>query len=111
MKLPNHTQALVAESKITDYLLSLTHPRGQHKARFFMRFGFSPVAWQVLADALRQHAADHEVVRVDDTPFGTLYVIEGALLTPDGRAPMIRTVWFIEHGEDTPRLTTAYPLK
>jgi hypothetical protein len=65
----------------------------------------------VLADALRQHAADHEVVRVEDTPIGTLYVIEGVLLTPDGRAPMIRTVWFIEHGEDTPRLTTAYPLK
>ncbi|NJN66584.1 MAG: hypothetical protein HC884_07640 [Chloroflexaceae bacterium] len=92
MKLPNYSQALIAESKITDYLLSLTHLRGQSKARFFLRFGFSPSAWQVLADALWQHAATHEVVQVEPTPIGTLYVIEGTLVAPDGRAPLIRTV-------------------
>jgi hypothetical protein len=60
---------------------------------------------------LRQHAATHEVAQVEPTPIGTLYVIEGALVAPDGRAPLIRTVWFVEHGQDIPRLTTAYPLK
>jgi hypothetical protein len=59
MKLPNHTQALVAESKITDYLLSLTHSRGQSKARFFLRSRLFPIrvagSGRCLA-AARRHA-------------------------------------------------------
>ena len=31
--------------------------------------------------------------------------------TPDGRAPRLRSVWFIETGADTPRFVTAYPLR
>jgi hypothetical protein len=30
--------------------------------------------------------------------------------TPDGRKPVVRSVWFIEHGSQTPRFVTAYPL-
>jgi hypothetical protein len=29
---------------------------------------------------------------------------------PDGRTPTIRSVWFIETGEEVPRFVTAYPL-
>jgi hypothetical protein len=45
------------------------------------------------------------------SPFGTRYVIEGIISTPDGRAPFIRAVWFIETGEQIPRFVTAYPLQ
>lgn len=83
----------------------------QSKARFFMSFGFTPAAWQELADALLTHAADNEVASTEDTAFGTMYVIDGPLLTPDGRAPMIRSVWFLETGQAVPRLATAHPLK
>jgi hypothetical protein len=41
MKLRNYEQAVVSESKITEYLLSDTHPEGKEKAAFFERFGFS----------------------------------------------------------------------
>jgi hypothetical protein len=60
---------------------------------------------------LRQHAGDHEVAKVESSPFGTRYVVDGALAAPDGRAPVIRSVWFLETGQETPRFVTAYPLE
>jgi len=109
MKLPEYASAMVPESKIVDYLLSFSHPDGRGKALFFSRFGFAVAQWQVLADALRQHAAAHSVVTVDQTAFGTRYVIEGPVTAPNGRTPSIRVVWFIASGEAIPRLVTAYP--
>jgi tripartite-type tricarboxylate transporter receptor subunit TctC len=40
-------------SKITGYLLSLSHPDDRTKAAFFMRFGFSAERWEELAEAPR----------------------------------------------------------
>lgn len=111
MKLPNYEDAVVPERKITAYLLSLTHRDGRSKAAFFIRFGFLVDDWELLANALRRHAADHEVVEVEATPFGTSYTVEGPLITPDGRSAQVRVVWFIETGEHIPRLVTAYPWK
>jgi hypothetical protein len=110
LKLPNHDKSTVPPTKITDYLLSLSHHDGRGKARFFASFGFSPRSWETLVEALRRHAAEHEVTRIESSPFGTRYVIEGTMFTPDGRAPLMRTVWFIETGEQIPRFVTAYPL-
>jgi hypothetical protein len=109
--LPNREQAVIPPRKITDYLLSRLHPDGAAKAIFFLRFGFTPDAWGVLADALRQHAEENEVVETQQTLYGTLYVVEGPLHAPDGRTPRVRVVWFIGTGETAPRLATAYPLK
>lgn len=95
--------------KIVDYLLSLAHRDGRGKA-IFSSLSFSIDAWQTLADALRHHAAVHDVAKVESTPFGTRYVVEGELAAPDGRTPLVRVVWFVDTGEETPRLATAYPL-
>ncbi|MCX6028453.1 MAG: hypothetical protein NT169_04005 [Chloroflexi bacterium] len=110
MKLPNGDRAIVPQQKITGYLLSFNHRDGRSKAAFFSRFGFSADAWQGLAKALRQHAVDHEVSRVEDSPFGTRYVVEGVIITPDQRDPVIRSIWFIETDNEIPRFVTAYPL-
>src|SRR5216684_4451766 len=110
MKLPQYELALIPREKITDYLLSETHPDGRHKAGFFTLFGFVPEFWETLAEALRQHAAAHEVARVENSPFGTRYVVEGIIATPSGRTPLLRSVWFIRDGEEMPRFVTAYPL-
>ena len=109
MNLPSGGQAFVSEEKIKGYLLSPSHPTGGGKAAFFCRFGFDASDWRVLAEALLRHAEANEVAKVEDTPFGTRYTVEGRLKSPDGRDPMVRVVWFIEHGEETPRLVTAYP--
>ncbi|HEV2436363.1 MAG TPA: hypothetical protein VG077_10225 [Verrucomicrobiae bacterium] len=110
MKLPNAERAVVPGRKITHYLLSTTHRDGQHKAAFFRSFGFKLEHWEALAAALLEHARNHEVVETVSTPFGRNFVIEGALPSPDGRAPKVRAVWFIANGEETGTLATAYPL-
>lgn len=110
MKLPNLENAVVPLEKLTGYLLSTTHRDGRHKAAFFIRFGFATENWQLLERALRQHAATHNVAREEQSPFGIRYVIEGPIEAPDGRRPMLRTVWFIDTGEDIPRFVTAYPM-
>ena len=111
MKLPHHTQAIFSRRKIVDYLLSATHPWGKHKAEWFAAFGFSSENWETLARALRRHAAGHDVAKTETTPFGVRYVVEGIMEMPNGMLPRVRTVWFVEEGDDTPQFVTAYPLK
>jgi hypothetical protein len=111
MKIPNIDQARVSEAKIKEYLLSETHPDGREKAAFFTRFGFSVAQWEQLAQALLNHAATYEVMQTTSTRHGTKYVIEGRLFTPNGRNPLVRTVWIIEAGTVGARLVTAYPVK
>ncbi len=96
--------------RLVCYLLSASHPHGRHKGSFFGRFGFSLEHWKALASALSRHAASYDTVKVEDTPFGTRYAIESELAAPDGRRPLVRSVWFIENGEDFSRFVTAYPL-
>lgn len=110
MILPNIDNAIVPERKIVHYLLSRSHPRGQFKAAFFVEFGFSADKWRGLADALKQHAREHEVAMVEETPFGIRYTIDGPLAVPDGRKPNVRVGWFIRNGETAPVLATAFPL-
>ncbi len=111
MKLPNLARAVVPESKIRGYLLAENHPHGRHKALFFRRFGFSLGNPGLVASALVRHAGENEVAKMEDSPFGRRYIIDGTLEAPNGRAPMIRSVWFIRTGEQTPRFVTAYPLE
>jgi len=107
--LPNLDQAYVDQAKITEYLLSSSHPDGWGKAEFFIRHGFRVEQWQELAGALRQIAAENPVTDVVETSYGTRYTVVGSLIAPDGRTPRLRTIWLIERGTSVPRLITAYP--
>jgi len=98
-------------SKIEDYLLSATHPHGRHKAKFFNKYGFFQDSWEALASALLKHADELEVAGVEDTSFGMRYTLKGRIVAPDGRTPVIHSVWFVEKGESVPRFVTAYPAK
>ena len=109
MRLPNAHLARIDRQKITNYLLSSVNPRGRAKANFFQRFGFSTERWEEFADALRRQAATHEVARVVETPYGPRNHVDGAIVTPDGRNPWVRTVWQIDLGRDYPRFITAHP--
>ena len=110
MKLPNAANAVVECEKIVGYLLDSEHLIGASKANFFSKFGFSADQREVLADALRVHGQTHEVKRTRETGFGPRYEIEGTLTAPDGREPMVRSVWQLDKGAVAPRLITAYPL-
>ena len=110
MKLPNAEHALVPERKVTHYLLNRAHPIGGAKANFFLHHGFTMEQWQLLAARLLHHALENEVVTSDENPHGVRYAVDGPLITPVGKSLNVRTAWFIDHGSETPRFITAYPL-
>lgn len=109
MKVPDAEQSVVEERKVTDYLLSASNPRGRTKAAFFVEFGFSIADWEIFAEALRLHCRQNAVVEVEETLYGTKYIIIAPLATPDGRNPIVKSVWEVRHGAQYPRLVTAYP--
>ena len=100
-----------SRSKILDYLLSGSHPDAAGKVQFFAAHGFTRFDWGRLAAALCDHAMSHPVRQAVETNFGVRYVIEDALPSPDGRAPQIRSVWFIRTDRDVPEFVTAYPVR
>ena len=109
--MPNAEAAVVPAEKVRDYLLDLGHPIGGDKARFFIHFGFQRARWEELADALRRHEQENPVVTITEDAAGTSFVIEGAIQTPSGRLPRIRSVWLVETAGLAPRFITAYPLR
>jgi hypothetical protein len=109
-KLPHAEKAIVERDKIVDYLLNSEHRIGSGKAQFFTKFGFKVENWEQLAQSLLIHGQTQEVKQVHATDFGLRYEIEGQLQTPDGRNPIIRSVWQCDKDAVAPRLITAYPL-
>ena len=109
MQLPNAARARVDRRKITEYLLSPSHPDGRAKAAFFRAVGFRLEDWQSLAQAFRDLAVTFPVTDVMESEFGTRYTVDGALATPEGRSVWVRTVWLIGPGSESARLITAFP--
>lgn len=109
MRLPDAEEAIVDSGKIAGYLLSSTHARGGGKARFFMSFGFTVEAADDLRRALILHAQVNDVVSLHKSEHGMKYTVQGPLPTPDGRAPVIRSVWIVDQGKWRPRFVTAFP--
>lgn len=111
MRLPHIDEAHVPEPKLAGYLLAADHSSGRSKALFFNNLGFRTDQPDVLRRALLQLAADNAVSSVQRTPFGAKYLIEGRISGPTGTSAAIRSVWFVESGERSPRFVTAYPLR
>jgi len=111
MKLPNPDRLRVDSEKVVAYLLSPSHPHGRGKASFFVRFGFRVEDWELLAEALCTHGASRQVAKTVESAYGTRYAVEGPLESPDGRHPLVRTVWLVKKDQVAARLITAYPIK
>ena len=114
VKIPNCQNAQVPKSKVTDYLLSVAHPEGESKAKFFLRWGFNVNQWTALAAALIQQANEYEYSAVTQGKYGTKYMVIAPIRAPKGITPPVKTVWMFAEDELTedeqrPRLITAYP--
>ena len=72
-------------------------------------FGCRREDWPRLATAFRRLAECVEVCSNVDSSHGQKYIIDGPMETPSGKTPLVRTVWIVDAGQDTPRLVTAYP--
>ncbi len=106
--LPNAGRAEVGQDKVAGYLLNRDNVQNSGKAALFERLGFSLIAWDVLASALRRHGQTNPVVKTDTTAYGAKHVVQCNLSTPSGEGPCMTTVWIVETGRETPRLVTAY---
>lgn len=106
---PNCDQSIIEPTKISDYLLSAAHPIGRVKARFFKRFGFREGAPEELIQALLMHVRDNAVARTETSSYGTKYRVDGPVNSPDGRNPLLSTIWMVRAGETFPRFVTAFP--
>jgi hypothetical protein len=111
MKLPRNREAIVPVEKITGYLLSMTHPIGKAKAKYFRKLGYREKNVVQLKEALAAIAVTNEVTEVIATSFGMKYVVDGELATTTGISVRVRTVWILETGDDIPRFVTAYPIE
>jgi hypothetical protein len=105
VKLPTGSAARVEIKKVSEYLLSETHPVGRTKAVFFKGLGIAP---DELISELLRIARSEEVVDRTVTSFGIKYVVDGRIEGKRGSA-LVRTVWVAENEEAAPRLVTAYP--
>lgn len=108
MLIPNHAEAQVEAEKLTDYLLSQTHPIGKSKAAWFGVLGYKQSDWQLLQADLTQLAFE-DAVLLSETQYGQKYGISSILIGPNGKSGKVMTVWIIISGHKIPRLVTAYP--
>jgi hypothetical protein len=107
-QLPNITNAIFDDRKITDYLLNAAHPQNHGKANFFGLFGFALANWQDLKKSLLDHPNSHPVASRTSFSYGDLFEISCSLRTPDGRNPCVRSFWVIEPPSLNPKFITAY---
>lgn len=109
MRLPNGDRAIVDETKVRDYLLSVSHPIGRFKALFFRELGYVEGDWEKLLNELRELGSTGEAHPGQSSEYGQKFEIRGTIEGPSGTRASIVTVWIVLTGEDVPRLVTAYP--
>lgn len=109
MKLPGADRAVVAESKVRDYLLSHANPRNRGNAAFFRSLGFDATNWRHLRRALLEVARSGVARPGLVSEFGAKYEIRATLSGPTGRYATIKTIWLIHAGQTVPRFVTAFP--
>lgn len=107
--LPHRELAYVPREKLTDYLLSESHPVGRSKAKFFRGIGFDETNVEQFERDLLAIVQAQQVVQQSESQHGTKYVVDGELEAPNGAIYLIRTVWIVDTGQERPRFVTAYP--
>lgn len=107
-RLPNSDQAILDIRKIEDYCLNPQHPRGRHKARVFretLGIGRDESYWfrSAILSAVRQA----DVAEPASDAAGRRWRID-IFIERQNRKIVVRTVWIIRTGENTPRFVTCW---
>jgi hypothetical protein len=110
MKLPEAQWAVIAPTKIRDYLLSTLHPVGRFKAPFFASLGYTVANWQRLEQDMlglavsgATRSPEEKVRMAKSTKF------RGTLNGPSGRSARVLTVWIVRFESNVPQFVTAFP--
>jgi hypothetical protein len=112
MKLPYCKNVVIPNEKLTEYVLSRTHPVGKHKAVIFHKKGYDETKIGQMQQDLQAIVRVNEVsdMRNSDDGSGKNYTVIGKIKTPIGSLFTIKTVWFIKKNSHKPRFITAYPV-
>ena len=105
VELPHNQISLYASN--ADLLSAEAQPPGTRTRLLLACLEYS---WEHL-ESISFTSDTNEIAKTETSYFGTKYVIEGVIFSPDRRNPSVRSVWFIESGSDIPFFVTAYPLK
>ena len=108
MLLPSHFTIEISSQKLTGYLLNMEHPDGRSKAAFLLKNGFGEP--ESLRLALLQLITNHPVTQQRHTIYGTKYVVDGLLISPQGKEVSVRTVWIVLQELSICTFVTAYPI-
>jgi hypothetical protein len=110
MIVPYAERAVVDIRKLRDYCLDPTHDEGKHKARLFAAaLGMFRDDAEDLGHVLLQVVKTHEAKLGRRDEYGQRYIVDFPFEW-FGKQTTLRSSWIIEHGSDTPRLTSCYPL-
>ena len=107
--LPNADRAIIDPLKLHSYLLSVAHPIGRFKAKFFRTLGYSLDSWRLLERDLRSQHLSQTARRIGETRYGVKYEIHAILKGPNGHKAEVVSIWMIMASEQIPRLVTVYP--
>jgi hypothetical protein len=108
--LPNHLNAQIEQTKLVDYCLSPSHPRGRLKARVFaetLGIHQNDAAW--LKQAIFAGLAKNDATPQESDEFGQRWRVD-MMLTRQNRRAVIRTVWIVLKGNPAPRFVTCWVL-
>ena len=103
--------ALIAPEKLRDYVLSLSHPDGESKARFLREMGYDHRSWEVLEADLRKQHLSQKALPGKKSIYGEKYEIIAPLVGPNGEKRWLRSIWMIRTGETVAHFITLIPEK
>lgn len=101
-------KVVIPSEKLSDYLLSSTHPIGRHKSAFFLGLGYTPEEPDLLASDLTSLLVASATAG-EITKFGQKVLSSGLLSGPNGQTGRVLMVWIILSGDSSIRFVTAYP--
>ena len=108
--LPHSERAILDLRKLAGYCLNHEHPRGRHKARVFRQaLGLDRSEAQWLREALLNALPNSEAVLLVDDIFGSRWRAD-LTVKRHGKSVMVRSIWIVRAGEQTPRFVTCWVL-
>ena len=108
MAIPHAHRAQIDIRKLRDYCLNPLHDEGKHKARVFAAtLGMTAADAESFREIILQVVQTHNAQLSYQDAYGQRYLVD-FLLEWQGRQAMIRSGWILEHGSDTPQLTSCY---
>ena len=100
---------VIPKGKIVEYCLNKEHVKGGPKAVAFEKYlGYTQEKADEFEAFIRNSIKQSEIKHVHTDKYGSKYESISYVTTLDGERIQMITAWIIGHGENAPRLITAY---